>query len=277
MTPDITVLIPVRNHEHFIGSAIESVLGQTYNNFSLVVSDNCSTDGTRAIVTRYVKGDARVSLVENEKDVGGMENFNRCLGMVNTPYFMLLCSDDLLWAPTALEKAREVLDRCPDVAAVYCDMALVDEDGKMILPRRFGREGLIESRIVARQCVRTARNWFGIPLLMRSACAKGLQYDPAAGYASDVDFSIAVTRGTPIYHIKELLVANRYHGGNATRQVAWLARQHILAVARKHGIHLSWLEYCILTLTYLITFLKKYVFFLVLAFRKKRKVFMSRK
>lgn len=270
MIPDITVLIPVHNDARFISKAIESVLCQTFDKFKVMVSDNCSTDGTQAVVARYAHDDPRVILVEHDRDVGGIANFNRCLGMINTTYFMLLFSDDMLWSPCALQKAWDVLERHPEVSSVYCDMAFVDEDGKMLLPRRFSREGVIDSRTVAAQCVRTSRNCFGIPLLTRSARAQGLQYDPAVGYATDVDFSIAVTRGTPIYHIAELLIANRYHSGNATRQVAALARRHTLAVFNKHGIHLSWGEHWHLTLMYLITLMKKYVFFLFLGLKRKR-------
>lgn len=273
MEPEITVLIPVRNDARFVAKAIESVLCQTFSNFKLIVSDNCSTDGTQGVVAGYAQADPRVTLVEHDQDVGGMGNFNRCLGMVSSKYYMLLCSDDLLWSPGALQKAWEVLEHYPDVSSVFCDMAFVDEDGEMILARRFSRAGVIDSHRVAVQCVRTARNWFGIPLLTRSARIPGVQYDPTAGYASDVDFSIAVTRGTVIYHIAELLIANRYHSGNATRQVAPLARRHMLAVASKHGIHLSRDEHCYLMLIYLITFIKKSGFFVLLELRRKWKTF----
>ncbi|NLE67651.1 MAG: hypothetical protein GX608_09540, partial [Lentisphaerae bacterium] len=143
-----------------------------------------------------------------------------------------------------------------------------DEDGRAILPRRFARQGKIDSRQVALRCIRTARNWFGIPLLTRSSKIQGLQYDPATGYATDVDFSIATTKGTPIYHIPELLIANRYHSSNATRTLAVLAQRHMLVVADKHGIRLSRVERWRMTLNHLVTLAGKHVFFLFLGFRR---------
>lgn len=271
MEAAITVLIPVRNDVRFISKAIESVLCQTFDNFKVIVSDNCSTDGTQAVVARYARDDQRVILVEHDQDIGGIGNFNRCLAMVDTKYLIMLFSDDMLWAPNAFQKAWEVLEQHTDVSSVYCDMVFVDESGEIILPHRFSRQGMIDSHQVALQCIRTSRNCFGIPLLTRSTKIKGLQYDPATGYATDVDFSIATTHGSPIYHIAELLIANRYHDANATRKLAALARQHILVVAEKHGIRLSRIERVRMAIIYLVTLFEKYVFFLYLGLRRKCK------
>ena len=55
-TPLISILIPSYNHQNFIEQCIKSVLAQTYENFELIVVDDCSTDGTANIISKIKKG-----------------------------------------------------------------------------------------------------------------------------------------------------------------------------------------------------------------------------
>ena len=62
----ISVCIPVYNGNEHIGESINSVLAQTYENFQLIVCDNCSTDNTEEIVRNF--NDLRLNYVRNEKN-----------------------------------------------------------------------------------------------------------------------------------------------------------------------------------------------------------------
>ncbi|HSX29872.1 MAG TPA: glycosyltransferase family 2 protein [Candidatus Saccharimonadales bacterium] len=70
MKNHIVVIIPNLNGETRLAAAIESVLGQSYRNLSLVIVDNASTDDSRAIIERYKKKDSRVSSIYREKNYG---------------------------------------------------------------------------------------------------------------------------------------------------------------------------------------------------------------
>ena len=236
--PDITVFIPVRNCERFIGEAIESVLGQTYTDLKLVVADNCSDDATPEVVGRYLD-DPRVLLVRREQDLGHIGNFNACLESLDTPYYMILCSDDVLYTPRALERASGVLDGDSGVPAVYSDLVYIDEGGRTLARRRFGRYGRLSSRELGRRSVISTRNWFGIPVLVRSEAARGYRYDRDVFYAADVDFSLYTARGGDVYRIDDLLIANRYHDTNLSRTVHSSCYLEMRRIAEKHGIELS--------------------------------------
>jgi glycosyltransferase involved in cell wall biosynthesis len=144
MEPDVTILIPVRNGENYIAEAIESVLRQTYKNFALIVRNNLSQDGTNAVVSRYLS-DARVQLVEGREDLTMAGNYNACLDLVRTKYYMILCHDDYFYQPEAIEAGYKVMEANPAVPTVFADMIYVDGNSTVITARPFNRSGLLDS------------------------------------------------------------------------------------------------------------------------------------
>ena len=96
------------NGERFLRDALESILGQSFTDFTLVVSDNASTDGTVEIVEEYASRDHRVVLLQNVTNRGAAWNYNNVFEQCESPYFKWAAADDLL-APTCLERLLHVL------------------------------------------------------------------------------------------------------------------------------------------------------------------------
>lgn len=126
--PRIGVGMPVYNGEAYVGQSIESILGQTFGDLELVISDNQSTDGTETIGRQYAKLDKRVRYVRNDRNYGGPGNFTRVFGLCRGEYHKWATADD--WCDhTLLEKAIRQLDQHPDVVLVYPRTCLVDSAG----------------------------------------------------------------------------------------------------------------------------------------------------
>lgn len=125
----VTVFVPTYNRSHWLPRAIESALSQTVSDFVLVVSDNCSTDGTREVVAEF--DDPRLVYVRQERHVGLNEHFNWCFGHAGTPYMFLIPDDDVM-RPDALEHTIAVLDANPRVGLVHGSATLVSDDGTLI-------------------------------------------------------------------------------------------------------------------------------------------------
>lgn len=106
--PLVSVVIPVFNRFGLIGECVESALAQSYRNIEVIVSDNCSTDGTQEIVRHYTREDQRVSLLESPTNCGPVRNWLRGLQAAKGTYCKLLFSDDLLH-PTAIEKQVQAM------------------------------------------------------------------------------------------------------------------------------------------------------------------------
>jgi len=88
----VTVLLAVHDGERFLGSAIESVLGQTFGDFELLVVDDASTDATPQILATV--GDARLRVLRNEENIGQVASLNRGLREARGDYIARLDADD---------------------------------------------------------------------------------------------------------------------------------------------------------------------------------------
>ena len=128
VTP-LTIGLPVYNGERFLAAALDSILGQTFGDFTLVVSDNASTDATVEIVQRYAERDDRILLLRSEMNRGAAWNYNRTFAECRSPYFKWAAADDLL-APTCVERLLDVLDASPPfVVLAYPFTQIVDAEG----------------------------------------------------------------------------------------------------------------------------------------------------
>src|SRR3989304_2942047 len=85
-TPVVSVLTTSYNREKCIASAIESVLGQTFSDFELIITDNRSTDATFEIAQSYARKDKRIRVIQNEANRGQFGNRNRAASLSQGQY-----------------------------------------------------------------------------------------------------------------------------------------------------------------------------------------------
>lgn len=127
----VSIGIPVYNGENYISQAIETLLAQTYTDFELIITDNCSTDATPDICQSYATLDSRVKYHRNETNIGASRNYNRCFELSNGKYFAWAAHDDE-HAPTFLEKTVKLLDENPDAVMAHARTQIIDGYGKVI-------------------------------------------------------------------------------------------------------------------------------------------------
>lgn len=143
--PLVTIGVPVRNGEQSLTRALESALGQTYRNVEVVVSDNCSTDGSAAILTEAAARDERVRTVRQPTPLTMMGNHAAVWRAARGEYFMWLQHDDHL-SPDFVERALAALVETPAAVLVYGDQWVFSDFEEMsdllFLPRSFDTRGL---------------------------------------------------------------------------------------------------------------------------------------
>lgn len=111
--PLITIGFPVYNiDEKFLYTALDSLLNQSYTNFELLISDDCSTDSTSRICCEYAKKDSRIRYIRQKKNLGHLHNFNFVLEQAKSKYFMWAEVDDK-WKPEFIEKNISFLESNP--------------------------------------------------------------------------------------------------------------------------------------------------------------------
>lgn len=192
--------MPTYNVAPYVKEAIESVLQQTYRDFELLVIDDCSTDDTVDVV-RGIE-DARIRIVQNEKNVGLAENLNRGLALITTEYVARMDGDDIA-EPIWLEREVNILDNHPDIG---------------ICSGGFERFGTMKSlvRFPERHEDCMANMLFEcsviVPTFRMSLYRDhGLHYSTKAFPAEDYRFWAECMRVTKIHNIQESLFHYRMH------------------------------------------------------------------
>lgn len=95
--------MPAYNAEKCISESIESVLQQTFQDYELIIINDCSSDHTVKIVAEYQKKDSRIKLLNNDINSGVAITRNKGIEAIKYPYICFLDSDDL-WAPNKLQE-----------------------------------------------------------------------------------------------------------------------------------------------------------------------------
>lgn len=129
--PRVSIGLPVYNGERYLSQALESLLGQTFADFELILSDNASTDGTREIGESYAARDERVRYSRTEANLGAARNFNRAFQLSSAVYFKWAAADDLC-EPAYLARCVEALDRHPEVVLCYPQTRIIDASGRFL-------------------------------------------------------------------------------------------------------------------------------------------------
>ncbi len=129
-SPLVTIGLPVYNGAAHIERALGALLDQTYPNFTLLVSDNASDDGTWEILQSWAARDQRIVLHRQESNIGALPNFRYVLDQVETEYFMWHAHDDF-WSPNYLEELVGIITAEPDCALACAAAVRVASDGTL--------------------------------------------------------------------------------------------------------------------------------------------------
>ena len=128
--PVISVVMSVYNAEDYLHEAIDSVLGQTFENFEFIISNNGSTDNTKKIIISYQQLDKRVILFDHE-DFGFSVSLNKAIGISKTHIIARVDADDVM-EPNRLEEQYNFLKKNKDVSLLSCLANYINAAGDII-------------------------------------------------------------------------------------------------------------------------------------------------
>lgn len=132
-TAKVFIGLPVYNGQTCLAEAIESVLSQTFGDFTLFISDNASTDATEEISRRFAAADPRVVYHRHTVNMGAAPDFNFCVDAARGSYFKWMAHDDKL-APEYLERCVELLDADPGAVLCHAGVISIDAQGRRTVP-----------------------------------------------------------------------------------------------------------------------------------------------
>lgn len=227
--PAISVCLPVYNGEKFIAQALESIQAQTWPDFELLVVDNASSDGTRALVERYAASDSRIRYQRNSRNVGLVGNLNRCLALARGEWIKFMFHDDLM-RPDCLEKFMAAAKDGDQI--VCCNRGLILESGlsdelrnfylghAKILSETFAQGDFLPAADASRLILsRLGLNVFGEPIAMlfrREVVIEFGGFHADLPTESDIEFAARVVSNTGVRLIDEPLVSFRAHPGSTS-------------------------------------------------------------
>jgi glycosyltransferase involved in cell wall biosynthesis len=204
----VSVCLLTYNHAHLIESTLESILRQTLTSYEVIVSDDCSTDGTWAVILAAAKKDSRIRPVRTPRNLGMAGNANFAVGHSTGKYVALLHHDDVC-RPDMLEKWTAALDLHEDAAFVFNPYG---EDGSSVVHGEpmpgdcFEGRWLLESYLLARWgCVVR-----GTAMIRRSAWAEVGGMRERFGLLADVDLWMRLAMKWRVAYVPEPLIAIRH-------------------------------------------------------------------
>jgi glycosyltransferase involved in cell wall biosynthesis len=220
--PKISICIPTYNGEAYLAEALECVSAQTFDDFDVVIVDDCSTDGTVAIAERYVATEPRARLVRNAVRAGSSgRNANRCIDESSGEWIKFLFQDDLM-TPDCLEKMLAAADQRPLVMSAHDYVFAPDTSDEV---RRFyeslpilGDElpGTFASpdEVCAAITRQPGMNFIGpisASFIHRDCFAKYGRFDTVITYYPDLELWMRVGTNAGIAIVPERLASFRVH------------------------------------------------------------------
>lgn len=210
-TSEVTVLTASYNPGHYFKECIESLQNQTYTNWKHIIVDDASTDDSLSLIKEHLN-DSRVTLIRNDNNIGQSKSQNRGLLKIETPFTLMLDSDDLLVSDTIeilLAESRKVTE---EVALICGNKEVFYHFGGKILGRYVDRnEFYHENRYQF-----LLENYVPYPRFYRTSALKDVggwpTDDPYEGrYLEDRRMDVKLIEKYTIHWIDRLLYRYRKH------------------------------------------------------------------
>src|SRR5271156_6221886 len=215
--PKVSVLIPTYNYARYLAEAIESVLEQDFQDFELLIADDCSSDNTAEVVKPFCARDARVRFAVNPVNLGMVANWNECLKQAQGRHIKFLFGDDKLSDPQALTKLLALLRSDPAAMLAASARMILDAQSNVTGISRTLPNGSHNGRKLIAECLLEQGNLIGEPssVLFRKADIKR-GFDPAYRQLVDTEMWFHLLERGELVYTREPLCAFRRHAGQQT-------------------------------------------------------------
>lgn len=213
--PRLSIALPVYNGENYVAESLDALLGQSFTDFELIISDNASTDSTADICRRYQKQDSRVRYFRQPQNIGLAPNVNFLVSQAKGELYKEASHDDL-YAYNLLETCIAALDEYPAVILAHSWTAKVDSSGSVTqayeyplttatqrAPERF-RSVLLDSG---------GDDCYGV---MRMDVRRRIA-PMGSHHRSDRTFTAELVLHGPFYQVPDWLYFRREHSGQNSR------------------------------------------------------------
>ena len=223
MKKSVLIMMTSYNSERFIRAQVDSILAQTYKNWTLLIRDDGSSDATLTILEAYAAADPRIRILNNEGPHGAYPNFHGLIREAKQAgafdYYMFADHDDV-WLPGKIRFFAEKMDRYRKEVPVmlYADMSLIDEEGRVTAESLDAQFGL---RLKGTWSRFYQHSVFGCNTMMNRALFEAVPpadpADPAVKLLShDNYFAKYAALFGEVFYFPEVTMQYRRYGTNVT-------------------------------------------------------------
>lgn len=224
MKPFVSVVIPCYNQGQFLSGTIDSVIGQTYNNWECIIVNDGSSDNSEEIALEYIKKDTRISYL-SQKNQGPSAARNHGIQASHGEYILPLDADDLI-SPTYIDKAISYFAEHPETKLVYCraeKFGLVNEEWN--LPA-YNYDSLKWENSIFNAAIYKKKDYDLIDGGYNEQLRKGYE---------DWDFFLSLLDAQSIVHrIDEILFHYRIHTISRNMEVTSNPYDTLIIIAQRH-------------------------------------------
>lgn len=202
----VSIIIPTYNRSKLLSEAVKSLQEQTYENFEIIIVDDCSTDCTEEAVKKME--DERIVYVKHEMNKGGSEARNTGLRHATGGFIGFLDSDDQ-WQHDKLERQMEVFREYSDVGVVYTGMKVYQ--GKYLVKEVIPKyQGDLLAKLVESNCIYTTSSI----LVKREVLEKVGGFDSSLPSCQDWDLYLRLAQVSRFGFVEDSLVLYHLHPGD---------------------------------------------------------------
>ncbi|MHB8259107.1 MAG: glycosyltransferase family 2 protein [Bacteroidia bacterium] len=228
----ISLCIPTYNGSNYLEACLQSIYAQTFTDFEILICDDCSTDNTVAIAKEFQKKDSRIKIYINEKNLGLVGNWNRCIELATGEWIKFVFQDDLI-LPTCLQEMIAATNNSTNM--VVCEREFIFEAGTSeeiiksydSVPRMYQlvRDKDVQ-RISAKQLCDLIRKYFpsnfiGEPtsiMFKKSIIEKIGFFNPLITQLCDLEYFLRIGILDGFVYIPAKLVSFRVHGSSTSQK-----------------------------------------------------------
>jgi glycosyltransferase involved in cell wall biosynthesis len=204
--PRISVVMPVYNAIPFLDESIQSILGQTFDDFEFVILDDASTDGSIELLRQWACRDQRIRLHESVRRLGLSGSSNAVVAKAQSGIVARMDADDIAH-PDRIRRQLCIIENRPDIAVIGTLCNGIDASGRVVRPRD-------RWRLVRRSAFVPFPH--GSAMFRRDAFDAVGGYDEKAAGGEDQDLFSRMAAQGRVVTLPDILYSYRYHSSNAT-------------------------------------------------------------
>jgi teichuronic acid biosynthesis glycosyltransferase TuaG len=239
----VSVIMPSYDHASYLPEAIVSVLNQSFEDFELIIVDDCSKDDSQSIIESYQRMDKRIRTVFHKENEGIAKTLNDGMNKAQGKFIAFIASDDV-WSVSKLEKQLLELKKNEDTI-VWSEGEIIDSKSRPMgdtFTRRHGASHSKKSGDILIELL-SGNFIFASSLVFKRENARDIRFDCGLKYLNDYRFVVDLASKYPYRYMPEPLAKYRIHGRNTnlSDKKGWLHDNMIVKkyFLREYGNRIS--------------------------------------